>query len=115
MKMLASPPGPVHISLPLNIQRTEVRLPWDQLDASVYAPGFVDLLALEWLWKLSCLASHWVAPARIVALAGAGVEKSRATIDLLAFAERFEIPVATTLRAKGVFPEDHRLSLGNLW
>ena len=30
----------------------------------------------------------------------------------MAFAERFEIPVATTLRAKGVFPEDHRLSLG---
>ena len=43
MKMLASPQGPVHISLPLNIQRTEVRLPWDKLDASVYSPGFVDL------------------------------------------------------------------------
>ena len=52
------------------------------------------------------------APVRIVALAGAGVEKSGATEDLVAFAERFEIPVATTLRAKGVFPEDHRLSLG---
>ena len=35
-------------------------------------------------------------------LAGAGVEKSRASGELLAFAERFEIPVATTLRAKGV-------------
>lgn len=51
------------------------------------------------------------APSRIVVLAGAGVEKSRATSDLLAFAERFEIPVATTLQAKGVFPEDQRLSL----
>ena len=29
MKMLASPQGPVHLSLPLDIQRTEVRLPWD--------------------------------------------------------------------------------------
>ena len=27
-------------------------------------------------------------------------------------AERWSIPVATTLRAKGVFPEDHDLSLG---
>ena len=27
-------------------------------------------------------------------------------------AERWSIPVATTLRAKGVFPEDHELSLG---
>ena len=40
------------------------------------------------------------------------MEKSGASEDLIAFAERFEIPVATTLRAKGVFPEDHRLSLG---
>ena len=40
----------------------------------------------------------------ILALAGAGVEKSGPE-DLRAFAERFEIPVATTLRAKGVFPE----------
>ena len=40
------------------------------------------------------------------------MEQSGATADLVAFAERFEIPVATTLRAKGVFPEDHRLSLG---
>lgn len=29
------------------------------------------------------------------------------------FAERYAIPVATTLSAKGVLPEDHLLSLGN--
>jgi len=112
MKMLASPQGPVHISLPIDIQRTEVRLPWDKLDASVYSPRFVDLLALERLWQILLPGDPRQAPSRIVVLAGAGVEKSRANSDLLAFAERFEIPVATTLRAKGVFPEDHRLSLG---
>ncbi|MGD0217677.1 MAG: thiamine pyrophosphate-binding protein [Desulfobaccales bacterium] len=112
MKMLASPQGPVHISLPLDIQRTEVRLPWDKLDASVYSPRFVDLTALEKLWQILLPGDSQPAPFRIVALAGAGVEKSGAHRDLLAFAERFEIPVATTLRAKGVFPEDHRLSLG---
>jgi acetolactate synthase-1/2/3 large subunit len=110
LKMLASPQGPVHLSLPLDIQRNEVRLPWDKLDTSVYSPAFVDLPALERLWQI--LLPEQQAPSRILVLAGAGVEKSRATGDLLAFAERFEIPVATTLRAKGVFPEDHRLSLG---
>ena len=37
-------------------------------------------------------------------VAGAGV--------LLQVAERFELPVATTLAGKGVFPEDHPLALG---
>jgi len=110
LKMLASPQGPVHLSLPLDIQRTELHLPWDRLDTTVYAPACVDLPGLERFWHI--LLPEGEAPFRIVALAGAGVEKSRATGDLVAFAERFEIPVATTLRAKGVFPEDHRLSLG---
>lgn len=112
IKMLASPQGPVHLSLPLDIQHTEVRRPWDRLDASVYSPGFVDLSALERLWQILLSSDTRPAPSRIMALAGSGVEKSVAAGDLLAFAERFEIPVATTLRAKGVFPEDHRLSLG---
>ncbi|MEI7704129.1 MAG: thiamine pyrophosphate-dependent enzyme, partial [Deltaproteobacteria bacterium] len=45
-------------------------------------------------------------------LAGAGVEHANAAARLRAVAERWKIPVATTLRAKGVFPEDHPLSLG---
>ncbi|MDC9583204.1 thiamine pyrophosphate-binding protein [Xenorhabdus sp. PR6a] len=39
--------------------------------------------------------------------------KSPETADtLLAFAERYHFPVATTLSSKGLFPEDHPLSLG---
>jgi acetolactate synthase I/II/III large subunit len=49
---------------------------------------------------------------RITILAGAGVEHDSAAGELRAAAERWSIPVATTLRAKGVFPEDHELSLG---
>ena len=49
---------------------------------------------------------------RIAILAGAGVEHDLAAGELKAAAERWSIPVATTLRAKGVFPEDHELSLG---
>ena len=50
--------------------------------------------------------------ARIAFLAGAGVEHDAAAARLRMLAERWSIPVATTLRAKGVFPEDHELSLG---
>lgn len=110
-KMLAGTKGPVHLSLPTNIQRGEVQAPWVKLDESLYAPRFVDRHGIERLWRV-LVPDHKPPPVRIVALAGAGVEKSGGAGDLVAFAERFEIPVATTLRAKGVFPEDHRLSLG---
>jgi len=111
-KMLAGAKGPVHISVPTDIQQTEVQAPWVTLDETLYNPRFVDRHGVERLWRLLAPADGSPAPVRILALAGAGVEKSGATRDLVAFAERFEIPVATTLRAKGVFPEDHRLSLG---
>src|SRR5262249_11940955 len=48
----------------------------------------------------------------IAVLPGAGVEHGTAAALLKMLAERWSIPVATTLRAKGVFPEDHALSLG---
>ena len=44
--------------------------------------------------------------------AGNGVTLAEASPELRAVAERLSAPVATTLMAKGVFPEDHALSLG---
>src|SRR5262245_61463285 len=44
--------------------------------------------------------------------AGNGATLSDASADLRELAELFSIPVATTLMAKGIFPEDHALSLG---
>jgi acetolactate synthase-1/2/3 large subunit len=44
--------------------------------------------------------------------AGNGAMLADASPELLEVAERLAIPVATTLMAKGVFPEDHALSLG---
>jgi acetolactate synthase-1/2/3 large subunit len=49
---------------------------------------------------------------RAVVFAGAGVRWGRGPIALRDLAERAQIPVMTTPKAKGVFPEDHPLSLG---
>ena len=49
---------------------------------------------------------------KIAILAGAGAGGTDASKGLLKFVETFHIPIATTLRAKGIFPEDHPLSLG---
>jgi len=111
-RMLAGGQGPVHMSLPLDIQRNEPHAPWEPLGPSLYAPRFLDAASLENFWQLVNGAEGQPAPARLAILAGAGVEKSGATELLKQMAERFQIPVATTLRAKGVFPENHHLSLG---
>ncbi len=49
-----------------------------------------------------------------VVIAGNGVIRGNATEALLRFAERLNIPVATTFMAKGAFPSTHRLSLGTV-
>ncbi|HAG54918.1 MAG TPA: hypothetical protein DCL17_00765, partial [Dehalococcoidia bacterium] len=43
---------------------------------------------------------------------GEGVLYANATDELLAFAEKANLPVVTTLKAKGAFPENHPLSVG---
>lgn len=49
---------------------------------------------------------------RPVIFAGNGVTISEASAELQQLAELLQIPVATSLVAKGVFPEDHPLALG---
>lgn len=51
---------------------------------------------------------------RPVLLAGSGVESAEAREHLLALAEMLPARVATTPRGKGLFPDDHPLSLGVL-
>ncbi|MBE8596291.1 thiamine pyrophosphate-binding protein [Xenorhabdus sp. BG5] len=47
-----------------------------------------------------------------IILAGLRSKTSETADTLLAFAEKYHFPVATTLSGKGIFPEDHPLSLG---
>jgi len=47
-----------------------------------------------------------------VLMIGNGVMMSDASAEIRVFAERYKIPVITTLHALGAFPEDHDLSLG---
>ncbi len=49
-----------------------------------------------------------------VVLAGPGVARDGAVDALLRFAERLNLPVATTFLGKGVFPDDHPNSLGTV-
>ena len=58
-------------------------------------------------------AARLIAEARRpVIYAGGGILKSRAAEALRQLAERTDIPVVTTLMARGAFPDDHPLCLG---
>jgi acetolactate synthase-1/2/3 large subunit len=108
--MWAQPRGPVHLSL------THDALAGDCAADYVAVTGFfaqtqsLSTEAAETALRL--LADQKGGKSRIAVLAGAGVEHDGAAARLKEIAERWSIPVATTLRAKGVFPEDHPLSLG---
>ena len=111
-KLRAEPNAPVHLSLPGDCLSAEITAGYEPLDPKVIHPRLLSLTAAEAsLARFQAGADH-KAPVRIAVLAGAGIEHAGASAALLQLAERWDVPVATTLRAKGVFPEDHPLALG---
>lgn len=103
------PMGPVHLSLPQDSQLASIEADYECIGSLIAHPGALSKSSAE--ETLECFLSNPV-PARIAILAGAGIEHASCCDTLLQFAEHWSIPVATTLRAKGIFPEDHPLSLG---
>jgi acetolactate synthase-1/2/3 large subunit len=101
---LASPFGPVHLSLPVDIMKKEVGDP--PLPTPSPEPNFFDPE------QLNMAASILSRAKKPVILAGWGCCLSRSAKELLALAELLDIPVATSPKGKGIFPESHPLSLG---
>jgi acetolactate synthase-1/2/3 large subunit len=112
-KTLAPESSPTHLSIPRNIQTADIQSEYTPLFRSLSTNRFLDDDALSGFWDLVVEGGRFPEFAtRIAVLAGHGVEVSECGADLQRFAERFNIPVATTLRAKGVLAEDHPLSFG---
>jgi len=103
---LCGRPGPVHLSLPVDMLKQEVQ--WHQLAPSQYRAkaAFVDREAA------AEAARALVGAERPCFLVGHGANIAGATEALTRLAELLQAPVATTPKAKGIFPEDHELSLG---
>jgi acetolactate synthase I/II/III large subunit len=108
--MWAQPSGPVHLSLMHDTLTGECDA--DYVKVGGFFAGLRPLSRDAAVAALDMLADRKNGKTRIAILAGAGVEHDAAAARLRDIAERWSIPVATTLRAKGVFPEDHELSLG---
>ena len=99
--------GPVHVNIPFDIQ--SALIDYDQPFVArskfvgVYQP---EMLALREAVNLIKTAK------RPVFLVGWGGVFSKADGQIVKLAERFDIPVATTIQGKGAIPDDHPLCLG---
>ncbi|MEM1588197.1 MAG: biosynthetic-type acetolactate synthase large subunit, partial [Candidatus Bathyarchaeia archaeon] len=102
--------GPVLIDIPKDVQTEEFEAEFpEKVTIRGYNP-----------YKKPCekqinIAVKWLASAeRPMILAGGGAIYSEASSYILKISEFLLAPVATSLMGKGVFPEDHPLSLGLL-
>lgn len=98
--------GPMHLNFPRDLLQEEI-------DESLLDESVEVTIQTDWsdFKQAESLLEKSQKP---LILAGAGVLWSHATRDLRIFAEKHQIPVATTYPARGVFSEDHPLSLGLL-
>ena len=100
-------PGPVLIDMPKDVQEA-VFTP--DFDMEMDIPGYNPVLPVP-ADKLEELIPLIENARRPVIYAGGGIISAEASGELLEFAERSQIPVATTLMGIGAMPETHPLSL----
>ncbi|NDB88307.1 MAG: biosynthetic-type acetolactate synthase large subunit [Thaumarchaeota archaeon] len=101
-------PGAVLIDIPKDVQTNEAEIPFpEEVKIRGYHPWTdPDVTAIEKAIKLLLSST------RPVILAGGGVIISSAFAELQSLAEMLMIPVVSTFKGKGAFPETHPLSLG---
>ncbi|MFC5631710.1 MULTISPECIES: acetolactate synthase large subunit [Streptococcus] len=101
-------PGPVVIDLPKDISANEVDFYYETVvDLPSYQPTIVPN-GLQMKKVLAQLSKS----RRPVILTGGGVAYAEASAELIQFAERYQIPVVSTLLGLGTMPISHDLSLG---
>lgn len=97
-------PGPVVLTLPLDVQSAMT------IDAEVAVaptrPPAVDEATLD------AVARALGRPRRAAVLVGAGMRRGDGPPALRRFAERWQLPVITSPKGKGAFPESHPLHRG---
>ena len=104
-------PGPVLVDVPKDVSQGTMTWWWpatiEDLDLPGYDPSF-ELVDAD----IAAAAELIATSERPLLYVGGGALKSRATKELVAFAERTNIPVVTTLMARGAFPDSHPQHLG---
>ncbi len=104
-------PGPVLVDLPKDLAQSTMEWWYPSTIEELDLPGYRPTVALD--PRTIDEAAALIAQAeRPILYVGGGTLKSRASAELLAFAERTNMPVVTTLMARGAFPDSHPQNLG---
>ncbi|WP_085991244.1 biosynthetic-type acetolactate synthase large subunit [Oceanobacillus senegalensis] len=101
-------PGPVVVDIPKDITTV---IATGELDNDIHLPGYQPTIKPNPL-QIRKLADALSRSKRPLLLAGAGVLFADASNELKTFAEKYQIPVTTTLLGLGAFPGTNPLSLG---
>ncbi len=99
-------PGPVHLNLPVDVMETDID------DTVMSSKRFLPNSQYCDRTSVKEAARRLLNSKRVAMLLGNGVSISGAAEEARRFAELLRIPVATTPKAKGIFPDNHPLSLG---
>lgn len=101
-------PGPVLVDIAKDAMQSTARFSWPvQMDLPGYRP------TVQPHGKQIREAAHLISDAkRPVLYVGGGVMRAQAWAELRKLAELTDIPVVTTLTARGAFPDSHRQHLG---
>jgi len=106
-------PGPVLIDLPKNItdaMNPDSTMTWKD-PVAIDLPGFQPVLDGK-PEDITAAVELMLKAERPVLYAGGGILKARGADELRALAEKLNIPVVTTLMARGAIPDSHELNLG---
>jgi len=101
-------PGPVVIDLPKDVSEMKTSFYYDP---EVTLPSYQPTVEPNALQVKKILTQLKKAKKPLI-VAGGGVNYANAAEELQAFAERYNIPVVSTLLSLGVMPIEHPLSLG---
>jgi acetolactate synthase-1/2/3 large subunit len=106
---LSGRPGPVLVDITKDAQQASAIFDFDAAAPPAYRPH--PMLRAESAAMRDAVALITAAKKPVI-LAGHGIVHSGAARQVIEFAERRQIPVASTLLGLGSFPTDHPLSLG---
>lgn len=101
-------PGPVLIDIPKDVQQASADMKFPEF---IKVRGYSPIVDAD-LSQIGKAAEILLKAERPIIMAGGGVILSGAFSELQTLAELLLIPVVTTFKGKGAFPENHPLAMG---